>query len=589
MTQRGRRVHQALFAIPIALTLSVSPARAGWEQGIVQVHATTARILGVAGFPDGSGGAQVVWQEETSADIGSLHLTRLLPDGTLDPDASDLTLVPTESSRGRLTAIPDGRGGGYLWWLEGAAIFLTHVEANGLVTGGWPEGGRRMGTLVATTALPQAFPDGGGGLYIGWQGSAGELSSMQRTLVHVGPDGQRTGRWKTTAMTLADPILPAGIPYGVSFAPAADGGVWVGWARLLLWEPDSDVLRGEYRVTHILATGQGDRIFNLAGRPVGEWSADIRSERDVFGWRLRPIAVADAGDNGCYVLRHDFSAGSSVWVTGPRVFRYASNGRLRLDWSVEGRAVSGVYYSGGPTEDSPQLVAGTDGSVTSGAPFYGVESSHGITVEATIGSGGAVRRQVFWGESPIVEIRSDGAALMSLVVPRGWRNGMTGGLARLRGALVASDGRRAEFAEVQPDYFSGVWYGAAAIASLGPESALLMWSQVQGRHGLFANRLVLGQPVLDVGPSATAPPTRVLRAAFARGEGVQLRATFGSPGDSRIQLFDLAGRQVAGASVGEGRALDLVVPDSADLASGLYFARVTHGAESQVARVVVAR
>lgn len=589
MRQRGRVVIPALCAALITVALSVSPARAGWEQGIVQVHATTARILGVAGFPDGSGGAQVAWQEETSADVGSLHLTRLLPDGTLDPDASDLTIVPTESSRGRLTAIPDGRGGGYLWWLEGAAVLLTHIEANGLVTAGWPEPGRRMGTLVATTALPQAFPDGAGGLYIGWQGSAGTFGSMQRTLAHVGPDGQRTGQWKSTVLTMADPVLPVGIPYGVAFAPAADGGVWVAWARLLTGEPDSDVLGGEYRVTHILVTGTADRAFNQAGRMVGEWSVESPLARDVFGWRLRPIAVADAGDNGCYVLRHDFSAGSSVWEVRPRVFRYASNGRLRLDWSVEGRTVSGGFNSSGPTEDSPQLVAGTNGSVTSGAPFYGVEDWHGFTVETTIGAGGEVRGHVFSGESPIVEIRPDGTTLMSQVVPHGWRNGMTGGLARIEGALVASDGRRARFTEVQPDYFSGVWYGAAAITSLGPESALFVWSQEQGRHGVFANRLTLGQPVLDVGPPAASAPARALRALFARGEGVRLRAMFAAAGTSRIQLFDLAGRQVADASADEARALDLVVPGTADLAAGLYFARATHGAETQVARVVVAR
>ena len=589
MRQHDRRTVAAVYAA-FAIVLCASPTRAGWEQGIVQVHATNARIPQVATCSDGAGGAIVVWQEETAEGVGVLFATHLLLDASLDPQWGEgIVVAAAETSRDHVSAVVDAHGGAYLWWIEGSSIFLTHIESSGVVTAGWPANGRRLGILVAATATPQAFSDGAGGLYIGWQGNTTSLSSMQKTLMHVGPDGLRTGSWRGTTLTLSEPVLRPNLPYGVAFAPAVDGGVWMAWARLLLDESETMVVSGEYRATHILANGTAARDWSFGGRGVGDWSIGEQRWEDEFGWRMRPVAIADGGDGGCYVLRHEFSPEVPGWGVSARVFRYASNGRLRVDWSMEGRLVSGGFNPRGSAQDSPQLVAQSDGSITSGGPYYASEGGHGFTVETTLEGGPKVREHRFDGWQPLVEILRDGRALMALSVPSGWRNTMTGDLAHVTAVLTAPDGRAVRFTEYQQDRFSGVWYGAAAITSLGSESALFVWSQEQGRHGVFANRLVLGQPVLDAGgpPAPLSPQT--LRAAFTRLEGVRVRAKFGLAGSTRVRLFDVAGRQVAGSVAGEARVLDLVVPDSADLAAGLYFARATHGAESQVARVVIAR
>lgn len=588
---RQQRLRTAsVLCVAFAIVLCVSPARAGWEQGIVQVHATNARVPQLATCSDGAGGAIVVWQEETSGGLGVLRSGHIRSDAALDPDWGDGVIVAgTETTRSRVFAIADSRGGAYIGWLEDAEIFLTHLEPSGGVSTGWPAGGRRLGALHHAAMLPRFIPDGEGGIYVGWQGGQGLTPGPGKVLVHLGSTGARAGGWRVVALEIPELATPEALPFGLCLAPAADGGLWLAWARAT-----QDSLRvltggGEYRATHIRRDGTPAPGWGLAGREMGAWSVAPGLYFLVVSVRSSPLAIADAGDGGCYLLRYDFSPEEPVWSTTPRVLRYASNGKLRADWSTEGLAVTGTFSSFGRVEESPQMQALADGSIVSSTRFEGVESIRGMTIHVATPDRPTIRFQSVGGLNLDLRLQADGSALLTDVASIGGGGGLVHYPAFVSGALIAADGREARFVEEQQPNQGGPWYGATAIASLGPESALFVWSQELGRHGVFANRLVLGQPVLDAGAPPTQIPKQTLRAAFRRGEGVRVHATFDIASASRVQLFDLAGRQLAETSASNGRALELVVPDTADLDSGLYFVRATHGPQTHSARVIVAR
>ncbi len=500
-----------------------------------------------------------------------------------------MTVASGIESRDKLGSVTDGNGGAYVWWLEGRSILLTHVSPNGMLADGWPANGRALGSLAVGTLLPQVLADGKGGVYVCWQGSAGSFQAYGKLVAHLGPDGQRTGGWSGTTLVLLELSDTNGVSFGVASALASDGGLWVAWARLLVDETGQVAVGGEYRATRILPDGKLARGWGMSGRSVGVWGASGYGYMSIVGFAMRPVAIADAGDGGCYVLRFGFTAEQDPGSVRPLVYRFASNGKVRLDWSTEGVPVAGSYAFRARAEESPQLVALAGGSVVAGSPYFGTEATEGFTIQTLSQDGESTRCHQGGGEEFHVEVGPNGAAAMSGSAPFGWHNWMIGGIAHVSGSLSSADGRNVMFSELQDDAYFVRWYGASSIALIGPESALLVWSQERGRFGVFANRLTLGQPVLDAGPGASTPPGSALRAAFIRGEGVRVRASFAAEGASRIALFDVAGRQVAGTAVPAGHTIGVVLPGTTGLATGLYFARVVHGDQVEATRVVVAR
>lgn len=74
----------------------------------------------------------------------------------------------------------------------------------------------------------------------------------------------------------------------------------------------------------------------------------------------------------------------------------------------------------------------------------------------------------------------------------------------------------------------------------------------------------------------------------ARGDAVRLRLAFPAAAPARVELVDLAGRRLAQRDVAAARgSMSLDLTAGLRLAPGLYFARVTQGAEKRTARVIV--
>jgi hypothetical protein len=130
------------------------------------------------------------------------------------------------------------------------------------------------------------------------------------------------------------------------------------------------------------------------------------------------------------------------------------------------------------------------------------------------------------------------------------------------------------------------WFGDVGLASCGANGAVLFWSQTRERFGLFARRFGLAGQVTGVEPDAAA--SKGLRLAFVPGRGVVARADFAG-GAGSLRLYDIAGRLVASRSIEGAGRVEVTVPSTAGISSGLYFACFTSAAGSTSAKVVVAR
>jgi hypothetical protein len=131
------------------------------------------------------------------------------------------------------------------------------------------------------------------------------------------------------------------------------------------------------------------------------------------------------------------------------------------------------------------------------------------------------------------------------------------------------------------------WYGDIGLASTGDGGAVLFWSQLIERRGLFARRFG------SAGQTTAAPAADVRTIAgsmrFELGRGVLANVTY-SARLGRVDLFDVQGRLLATARIGAiSDAAEITLPGTAQLPVGLYLGRYSSQSSSWVRRVIVAR
>ena len=201
VTHRARVFILSALLSLLALALLTRPAHSAWSADPVQVHATSALCPLVGACDDGHAGAIIVWQENTASG-GLLKARHLLASGDVDPAwSAPATVSSLDVARAALGVLTDGTGGSYVWWMESAQLWLTHVTAAGSVAPGWSARGRNLGPLPSANLRPVAVADGSGGVYVGWLTVPlfGILPSASIRVVHVGPTGVSSGwlacRW----------------------------------------------------------------------------------------------------------------------------------------------------------------------------------------------------------------------------------------------------------------------------------------------------------------------------------------------------------------------------------------------------------
>lgn len=589
------------------LLFAATPSLAGWSENPVEVHATVNACPLVAACADGAHGAIIAWQEGAAGAAGVLRARRLLATGEVDPAwPSPAMVCSTAAARSMLGAVSDGLGGAYVWWKEGAALYLSRLGPEGVVAAGWPERGRLLENL--NWAPPRAIGDGQHGLYVAWvgiryeavwNGSTYDIVQVWRQVVlHVGPGNSSAGGWGPFPKVIGTANTAQEFVTQTSIGIAPDGGLWLVWSTIV---PGTDVemsLLGSWWVARILPSGSPRAGFDPQGVALGPFPGEDPTEQFLYVpadggalWPTRTLGgVVSDGAGGAYVLTTRPAYPPSGYWLQPILTHVDEFGAPLPGWPRDAGGGPLHYQSGGPASESFSLLQVEPGVLLVGAPYYGVEGQIGYRfVRHTEAAAGGI----------IAETRDNSLMGLEYVVPEpghivlanclasgtpgSWITGPQSAFVNVSGSLGGEG-----FREQAPDWTEHR-YGDVALSPTGDGGAIFAWSQYIGRQGIFAVRLNRAGLVTDVPPAGVASaPSLALR--FASGAGLRASAVFAGAGEARLLVADVSGRAVARETfeAGEG-AREWTIPGTASLAPGLYFARVQRGAVVLTARVVVTR
>ena len=588
---------KALTGIALVLGASLlAPAvgRATWSADPVTVHATTDACPLVAAASDAQDGAIVVWQQDDAANPGVFRLLakRVLANGDLDASwpAAGAPVSSATVDRSALGALGGG-GGAYVWWMEGASLYLTRLLSDGTVATGWPARGKALGTLFAPAFRPLVFDDGQGGIWLGWLAPGAEMPSGRVT--HLGPGGLGARGWPNGGRSYAVSTQTdeaALLTVAVTFAPAADGGAWVAWGDVVV-DSSGAVEAGSWRLLRTTPTGLVASGWDPAGLPVRAFHSELLLNGGPTTWppfAAAPVAVAPDGASGSYLLLSELTDAGGWLASTVLLFRLDASGSPEPSWPAAG--VEPGWSGSAEVVDhgancSLRLFPEAAGGVFAMRPFFYAEGIFSVGLLRFTAAG----TQTWWAgvEHP--------AGLEWIVPPSGeaylascWPTGpyqRYDPLAFIRLDRTSASGvGGTAFSESHDDILL-TWYGDVGLAPASGAGAIFAWSQVHERQGVFARRFTQMGQVTGVPPGE--PAKGPLRLRFAPGRGVI--ATLGSVAAGRIQLLDVTGRVCGGADVPAG-AREVTLEGPAPLAPGLYFARHRgSGGAVETGRVVVVR
>jgi hypothetical protein len=593
MTFATHRLRTLVLAVLFALLLLALFARrtsAGWSADPVEVHATTALCPLVSVSDDAQQGAIVVWQEATASG-GLLKAQHLLASGDVDPAWNGPVAVCShDASRSALGSIADASGGAYVWWMENAQLYLTRLESSGAVAAGWPSRGRALGTLFSSGHRPNALADGSGGVYLSWISLSSPLPPILPVVraVHLGASNTGAGGWPSGVRTIGtSPGEQLTNSFGIGLA--SDGGLWVAWQTTTLQEPDH--LPGELRVSRLTPAGLPASGWTVEGVPLATFHAEHLWSGSA--WNPIPtsalVAVHGDGADGAFVLASALvDEGGDVYAA-PALRRIDALGQPAAGWPAAGHPIQ--VWGFAATSDaganaSLRLLPDSQGGVFAGVPGFGSEFSAVMSFQHRGGDGAHLGGGTSADQRGVeFAAGGDGRMWISSYKP----SGATGPFEADAYVGVWQSDPGPGWYESEGSFYS-TRYGDVGLAATGGapteggSGAIFAWSQLIDRQGVYAIRMNPGGAVTGVPPAAAITG---LRAWFVRGEGVRARASLAGEGALELRLLDLTGREVARASAAAGA--DGLLPDTAALPSGVYFARATRGPRTLDARVVVVR
>ncbi len=556
-------------------------ALAGWSSEPVTVTPTTASIPLVEACSDGAHGSFVIWQEETTPGVGVLRAQHLLPSGDLDPEwpAEGAVACSALVAREMAGALPDRLGGFYLWWKEGATLYLTRLDAAGHVATGWPARGRQLGSILADSPEPCFIEDCAHGVY----GALVSLFTGVVTAYHLGPDNAGAGGWPNSARGVG----PAGDGIAVAYYPqlalAPDGGVFVAWG---FWSQDTTFYPSEFKLRRLTSAG-----LNAAGWPP-EGLGFGAFRRELLGTTAKSavLALSPDGSGGVFLVTGTpVSASVGYWepaTISEQLRRLQGDGQAAPGWPAEGRDLGqDGYVDEGPDLSYRVLPDGQGGALVA-IPWYGelgpVLYFRQYAPPDWIGSGGGgIDVGVRGGE---YFAKGDGGMFSANYWPVGPYQRYDPDAYIWLGQSLPSPGWT-NFYEYHSDILLE-WYGDIGLASTDDGGAVFFWSQMHERIGLFARRFGPGGEVTAVEPVPARFALRGLR--FVRGAGVRASVSLPDDGPARFALFDVSGRRVAEQDVGGTPGTrEVTFAGTQALAPGLYFGRLASPHGTATGRVIV--
>lgn len=560
---------------------------------------------------DGLGGAYVAWIRGNSGpptDLDALF-TRIGADGLPAAGWPD-TGIAIGSTAGPDTPTglcSDGQNGAFVSWGESgtpARALIQHYLPSGAHSAGWPDGGRLIRPLAySNTSVQELVPDGSGGVYAVLGAGAGGYHGYVQ---HILGSGALAPGWPDSGLVFSSLYSNEFVIEGV---PDGSGGIIVAWDddREAPPNPDPYSLYGDIYAQHFAADGTRPAGWPSAGLPVcvapgAQWNARLCADGSggaLICWSNRQLP----GGMGVQHVRGDGTVAPGWPQNGrlvgdrttsgalPRIVADGAGGGF-LAWIADDAVdaqplcaqhvtAEGFTASGWPL---PAAVVTPAGLFTDAPAFNIVSGLNAAIVTWDQRTPGDITQWGLWAQK-----LSDSGLVPTNLTLQDAKTTQTSVTLRWWGTAAAR-----QQTEVQRSTDAVEW------KTLGPPSAtsddeLLFIDQSVATGARYAYRLLGGSGVALAAPAWVDVPQALCFALSGAHPNpcpagqMSVAFTLARQGAGTLDVVDVSGRRMAWrdlTNLGAGR-YTANFSETGRFAPGLYWLRLTQGADRATARVVV--
>ncbi len=490
--------------------------------------------------PAGNNEYIVVWQDERGIDT-DIYAQKVSSGGVLLWDEAGLPVCAEAGAQESPVTLTDGEGGVIVVWVDtrgvGMDIYAQRIDGDG--TPLWTLGGIPLCAAAGDQNGVKIVRDGSGGAIAVWQDArAGDLDIYAQ---RVSADGSLL--WGTDGVPVcvvtADQSQPTVVPDG-------SGGVIAAWSDMR--DADADIMaqRIDASGTELwqaggipLCTLPGDQTipyaaFDGVGGAIVAWQNERGDNSDIHAQRISATGGVVWKENGVVVCN------APCDQLSPRIAPDGVGGAF-MPWEDMRSGESDIYIqritgNGKPAEPPVSIHSATLGK-------------NGVTVKWTVSSDAELLRYSVW--------RSEGTR------------------ENYRTIMVSIERKGNSFSFTDEAFLAGIAYTYRIEYRSGNRSYLLFTTEPvcvpAEKH-----------PKVQSHPNPFNPSTTISYELPARGH-------------VRLDIYDAAGRRIVrlvGAVQDEG--LHRIVWDGRDsngsqVASGIYFSRLTAGGSSVTRKMVLVR
>jgi beta propeller repeat protein len=366
----------------------------GWASGGSNVTLVTCSKSNPAAVGDGSGGALFAWEDNRCTGFSQIFARRVAAGGigAAGWPANGVKLAATSTNQLAPVIVADGAGGAFVAWSDlrvaDGDVYLQHVDGAGNIVAGWPAAGLAIASGSAAQSKPVAAPDGAGGVFVAWQ--QGAAGSVDVYLQHVNGAGAIAPGFVANGVPVSAAADDQQAP---SIAADGAGGVVLAWEDRRSGGLDIYATRVNGNATlpagfaangnpvavtaeteknaRVVSDGAGGLIdawehynaglspdvyaarLTAAGALAPGWTANGTPLVTASGDQTNPVLAGD-GAGGAYVTWQDRRAGNwDIYAT-----RVASDGSTPAGWAAGGAPVCTVAGD----QTGPQITAALDGA-----------------------------------------------------------------------------------------------------------------------------------------------------------------------------------------------------------------------------------
>ncbi|HXV14776.1 MAG TPA: T9SS type A sorting domain-containing protein [Candidatus Krumholzibacteria bacterium] len=579
----------------LACLLLPLPAVAQWTPGGVSLGGY--ELNGRGAVSDGAGGVIVVWDDRRDGpypNLSDVYVQRWDATGVEQWGAGGLGVCTDDWEASQSVIVGDGAGGAVVAWVDsrttgtGYGIYAQHVTAAGATT--WTDQG-----VLASSAGPfigniNAVADGSGGIVVVWM----DYRTGNNVVFAQRVDATGTPLWagdvnvSNVATTHAEPCV----------LETLDGGVIVAWSSGTSSNRDVHAQRldatgarvwnsgvatvvcgavASQQSTQMVSDGSGGAVLTWVDRRFGDniyaqrinasgapqWMTDgVEVCMDEYP-QSYPLACPD-GTGGAFIVWSDQrdqangggaprpgNAPGQIFITEPDLYMQRIDGTGTAMWMTDGIAVSAAaayQYLGGIISD------GAGGAVVAWADDSDNDLNDDIVLQRYNSAGSEV-----WTPGGVVHATGAGHRNVIGLVSDGGSNTIPVWTTYIETALASAP--RAEVAaQISSVYVQRV-DNTSGNCTCGPS----------GVGAQRTSRLILTEAVPN--PSAGA---------------VELGLFLEREHELAVDVFDVRGRRVLAQRPGPASAgWHALRLDARLLPSGVYFYRVTAGADTGTRKIVI--